>query len=223
MRRVLLLLAATALTVLLAACGPGTEPTTPSPDVTVTAPSPTPTPTPTPTAPPALADLAISADGLGTLLLGNAPDTDPATAMIVEDPEACVSAGATPGTPEALRWRPIPLYFGSLYEYFGVEVSGGVVRRVDVFDDTIPTDAGIRIGDTRAAALAAYPDATITSNQLADILLITGDHGSLQVEIATNDPYWDASQANHVRYIHASVVLEPFSVVASENLAGGCL
>ena len=49
-------------------------------------------PTPTPLSRPALADLELSPDGLGPLLLGEPPVSDPALRMVAFEPEGCTDA-----------------------------------------------------------------------------------------------------------------------------------
>ncbi len=190
------------------------------------------TPTPTPATAPARADLALSPEGMGTLVFGVAPSTDPATQMLVLDPEFCTDANAGLGTgfaagsPEATLWVPIPAYRDGLYGDFGVGVEGGVLDRIDLLGGTIPTTAGIRIGDSRADVVAAYPGATTVAEYLTDIYVITGTAGSLQVEVArqpTDMAYWDGSEVDTVRFIHAvRTGHPPFTVAASENIAGLC-
>jgi hypothetical protein len=228
MRRVLLASLALAGMLTLSACDPPAPGSTlePEPGGSISA-EPTPTPTPAPTAPPAVEDLALSADGMGTLQFGEAPDAAPATRMIVEDPEAC-SEFAPAGTPEATRWRPIPLYGGGAETLmFGVEVTDGLLQRIDVLDPEIPTEAGVKITDTDDTVVAAYPGATLVENDLTDIYVVTGSRGTLQIEVARARGaagYWPSAQVDHVVYLHATIAgVDPFSVAASENIAGGCL
>jgi len=222
MRRIPFVLVAASAVLALTACDPGASPT-PTPTETV-AESPTPTPTPTPTGPPTLAELELSADGMGTLVFGEAPSTDPLEQMIAEDPAACAEFYPA-GTPEATRWRPIAAYLAA-DQVFGVSVAGGTLERIDLFSSAIPTDGGVRIGDTRAAVLSGHPDAGVVAADLTDVYVDAGTHGSLQIEVAKAEAtgYWPASDIDHVVYIHAVVTgYGTFSVVASENIAGGCL
>jgi hypothetical protein len=228
MRRLLLAPIILAGVLTLSACDPAAPGATsePTPAETVAA---TPTPTPTPTAPPAVEDLALSAEGMGTLHFGEAPDAAPATRMIVEDPEACAEF-APAGSPDATRWRPIALYGGDAETLmFGVAVTDGLLRRIDVFDPEIPTDAGVKIGDPDSSVTAAYPGASIVETDLTDVYVVSGDAGTLQIEVARerglfDTPYWHADQADRVTYLHATIAgVEPFTVAASENIAGGCV
>jgi hypothetical protein len=223
MRSIPSVLLATAIVLTLAACDPAAPGTSPSPTSSDSA-TPTPTPTPTPTAPPTLDELELSADGMGTLVFGEAPSTAPASQMIAEDPGAC-SEFYPAGTPEATRWRPIAAYLAA-DQTFGVSVSGGVLERIDLFGSAIPTDAGIRVGDAAADLATAYPSATVSTTDLTDIFVVTGTHGTLQIEVARDHgfEYWQASDLDKVVYIHATVTgYGTFTVAASENIAGGCL
>jgi len=177
-------------------------------------------------------ELALGPDGMGTLVFGEAPSTDPATAMLVLDPDYCLDenaglgTGFAPGSPEAALWVPIPEYRDELFGDFGVLVADGALGRIDVYNEAIPTTEGVRIGDRRDDVLAAYPDATVVEEWGTDIFVITGEHGTLQIEVArqpAEGPYWQDSEADRVMYLHAVVLgVEPFTVAASENIAGGC-
>jgi len=116
---------------------------------------------------------------------------------------------------------------------FGVAVddtASNVVMRIDLYTDDIPTDEGIRIGDTRADVQAAYPTAVVTESYLTDIYVIAGPTGLLQIEVvstSTTDEalYWDASGITDgvVLYIHAVTPANGvFSVAASGNAVGDC-
>jgi len=217
----------------LAACTP-----TPSPSGSAGA-GPEPSSSPSPSEPaaeaPALDALALSADGLGTLVFGQAPGTGP-DAMLVHDPRACTDEvtgeplGIAEGDPGAALWLPIEAYrpSGSPYGYFGVLVddASGTLTRIDLFDATIPTDEGIRVGDARADAEAAYPGATVVEEWGTDILVVSDPHGTLQIEIArqpSDMTYWDAAMLDTVVYIHAAATgVAPFTVAASENVVGIC-
>jgi hypothetical protein len=226
-------LLAICIAITLTACFPGAGVPTPTGSSSNTpTEEATPTPTPTPETAPARADLALSPEGMGTLVFGVAPSTDPATQMLVLDPEYCTDANAgfetgfAAGSPEATLWVPIPAYRDGLYGDFGVWVEGVVLDRIDLYNDVIPTTAGIRIGDSRADVVAAYPGATIVAEHLTDIYVITGTAGSLQIEVArqpTDMAYWDGSEVETVKYIHAvQTGHPPFTVAASENIVGGC-
>jgi hypothetical protein len=169
---------------------------------------------------------------MGTLVFGEAPSTDPATQMLVLDPEWCTDAntgagvGIVSGDPEAARWVPIPAYRTGRESDFMVDVVGGLLSRIDLqfVSGAIPTTEGVRVGDARAAVEAAYPGASVVHTGLTDIYVVTGTHGTLQMEVSTTDPYWAGFRpADVVVYIHATETgVDPFSVAASENIAGIC-
>jgi len=226
MRRIPLVLVAASLVLALTACDPPAPGATssPEPSETVTE-SPTPTPTPTPTVAPAAADLVLTAEGMGTLVFGQAPSSDPAQQMIAQDPAACAEF-APAGTPEATRWRPIAAY-QTPDPLFGASVTAaGTLERIDLFGSTVPADGGIRVGSALSELTAAHPDAALVPSDLTDVYVVTGTHGTLQFEVAKSDPtgYWAPGDIGHVEFIHATVTgYGTFTVVASENIAGGCL
>ncbi|WP_179872085.1 hypothetical protein [Microcella indica] len=201
-------------------------------------------PTPTPLSRPALADLELSPDGLGPLLLGEPPVSDPALRMVAFEPEGCTDAetgesfGIVAGDPEAGGWFIDPSYrlpatpsFGGNPFGVGVDESeGNAVTRIDLYSADIPTDEGIRIGDSRADVEAAYPGASVAESYLTDIFVISGPSGLLQIEVvsqSTDDKaeYWGSTGIpdGEVVYIHAVVpAFGVFSVAASGNGVGGC-
>lgn len=198
-----------------------------------------------PTAPPtrpALADLELSTEGLLPLALGQAPETDPALSMVAFDPVGCTDAatgepfGIVAGDPLAGGWfidpsyevPPSPTDSG---RPFGVGVdSSGVVTRIDLYTDDIPTDGGVRIGDDRADVIAAHPSAVVSEQFLTDIYVISSPSGILQIEVASRDTpdkddYWASVSIpdGQVLYIHAvTPSLGVFTVAASGNAVGGC-
>lgn len=210
---------------LLAACTPGAPIASPSPSPTGSASA---TPVVEPTRP-AAGELAISPEGMGTLVLGEVPPTDPALAMIVWDPDACAEM-YPPVDPEPGRWVALAEYDDPATggAGFGVALTpDDVLARIDVFDPAIPTTEGVRIGDPDTAVEAAYPDATVVREFLTDVYVVTGDHGTLQIEVARDTAdlpgYW-GTQVDRVVYLHATEITHPpFTVAASENIAGGCL
>lgn len=227
MRRApLFLLAAAAVALALSACGGPAPESTFVPDAEETV---TPTPTPTP-APPRLEELTLTTEGLGTLEFGAVADADPVTRMIFLDPGACAfEGGPISGSPEAANWRPIDLYGTGESQTFGVNVQpDGSVDRVDLFDGTIPTDRGLHVGDSRADALAAYPDAEVTHEWATDVLVVRGTAGNIHIEIAHNSGdavgYWLPDQVDRVIFLRGVVTSLPtFTVAGSDNIAGGCL
>jgi hypothetical protein len=224
MRRAPIALIAAGVVLVLSGCAGPTPGPTAAPDPVETA---TPTPTPDPV-PPLLEELVLTTEGLGTLVFGTVADSDPATRMIYLDPEACVfEGGPAPGDPGAASWVPIDAYGASGDQTFGVNVQAdGTVDRVDLFNGTIPTDRGVRIGDSRADALAAYPDAEISHEWATDVLVLPGVAGNIHIEIAHNDSvgYWQPDQVDRVLFIRGVEATSPgFSVAGSDNVAGGCL
>ncbi len=198
-----------------------------------------------PTAPPtrpALGDLTLSTEGLGRLVLGQAPETDPALSMVTFDPVGCTDDatgygfGIVAGDPLAGGWFIDPSYEvppspNDSGEPFGVAVdTSGALSRIDLYTDDIATDAGVRLGDTRADVVAAYPSALVINEFLTDIYAVSSPTGILQIEVAARDTpeqddYWAASgiPEGQVLYIHAVAPSQGvFTVAASGNAVGGC-
>ncbi len=245
LQRVVLVVASAASLLVLAGCTPPTADPSSSPSSSpeATAASAA-SAEPAPATRPALADLELSPAGLGTLLFGVPPETDPELSMIFYNLTACIDAetgesfGIVAGDPLAPAWLIDPSYEvppspNDSGKPFGVavdEAAGNAVFRIDLYTDDIPTDAGIRLGDTRADVVAAYPSAVVTESYLTDIYVITGPTGLLQIEVvstSTTDKalYWDASGIAEglVLYIHAvTPAAGVFSVAASGNSVGGC-
>jgi hypothetical protein len=219
----------------LSACDPGVPEAEPEPSVSVSEePSPSPSASEEPHAP-ELSELVLTSNGMGTLVIGEAPSTEPTQQMIEEDPAACADentgfdAGVEPGDPDALRWVPIAEYNAADgYPRWSVSVIDGALMRIDLHDDSIPTDKGVRIGDSRASALAAYPDGMLVDQTITDVLVVPGAHGVLHIEIAKAmsgelADYWGA-QVDTVVFVRAVDLADGvFTVAASENIAGGCL
>ena len=220
-------IAAAAAVLVLSACGTPVPSSTFEPEPEETSAAPTPTAAP---APPRLEELVLTTEGLGTLTFGAVADTDPATRMILLDPAACVfDGGPVAGSPEAANWRPIDEYGGLDAPTFGVNAhDDGTVDRIDLYDGTIPTDRGLRIGDSRADALAAYSDASVSHEWATDVLVLPGVAGDIHIEIAHNSGdaagYWLPEDVDRVLFIRGVVASIPtFTVAGSDNVAGGCL
>jgi hypothetical protein len=196
--------------------------------------SPSATPTPTPEAKaPAIDELMLTPDGMGTLVIGQEPHMEPALQMLEVDPAACADertgfeAGVEPGDPAAVRWIPIAAYSVDGFAPWSVDVADGILWRIDLFDGSIPTDAGIRIGDPADAALAAYPDSMVSEQWATDVIVVPGTHGVMHIEVA-RDPedladYWGDLVDTVVYLRTVDLAGGVFTVAASDNIAGGCL
>lgn len=237
-----LLVTSAALLALLSGCTPTpapapTETPTASPEASATT-------EPEPPSRPALEDLALSSEGLGTLRFGEVPESDPALSMVAFNPTACTDAetgesfGIVAGDPLAGAWVIDPAYIVDPEPFnsgatFGVGVdadAGNIVTRIDLYSGDIPTDGGVRIGGDRADVVAGHPSAALVESYLTDIYVVTGPTGILQIEVASRstpdeDVYWESVDIpdGRVLYIHAvTTALGVFSVAASGNVVGGC-
>lgn len=229
------LLAATTLVVALTACGltggalPGGADETPTPEETAVE-------GPTDDAgPPAIDELVLTPEGLGSLVVGeNAAPGEPDD-MVVYDPEYCTDArtgldsGTMPGDEFAGLWVPIELYgawqAGYVSSSFAVAVEGTTLWQIRVDDELIPTDAGVRIGDLDEVVTAAYPGAPTIDNDISELFVIQGTHGKLVVEVArdSGEYQWSGSDADRVISIMTiSNATEPFAVAATGGGPGAC-
>jgi hypothetical protein len=193
------------LTVALAltACGgPAPGPTSdPDPEETVAVPTPTPTPTES-------GELFLAPDGVGSLRLGEPVGAD--DTFMAFDPVGCADLGIPEGDPYAGYWKStLPEFIGEdgypLEVFFAMTdngLEGGDVTSVSVFGD-LRTEAGIGIGDTRDAVMAAYPDGfdDVIAGFGSDVYVIEGDVGRLSIEVTRapeGDPYWEPDQLDKV-------------------------
>ena len=213
---------------LLTACGPGAGPTaTGAPSESPTAkPTVTATSTPTPTARPTLAELRLGPDGFAELPLGEPASSDPDLSLVSFDPAGCSGAGLWSAHPSYASTDPDVYGVGTAFSVTDAASSGptGTITRIDLNARDIPTTAGIRFGDGRAAVEAAYPGVTVVDADLTDIYVVPGANGQLLVEVASDPSYWAGFRPDEtVVYIHASTPdWGVFSVAASENLLGVC-
>jgi hypothetical protein len=215
--------------VMLTGCGggePEAEPTTSAPTET-----PTPTPTPEPTRP-ALSDLKVTTEGLGTLRIGGTlPDTDdPDTAMVAWDSDHCVDEGLgiTESDPRAGGYATDPSYVPDAgLAPFYIAFSGDVLTRIDIRSPEIPTDGGVRIGDPTSAMLAAHPDAVdvLDRDGFTEVYQVTGTAGILLIEVTTDSGtgYWAPEQIDKVfSLIVVPAGSQPFGIAGSDNAVFGC-
>jgi predicted small lipoprotein YifL len=213
---------ALAVVIVLTACGPGPAVPSASPsDVETASPSASPTATPEPETRPLLGDLALTPDGFAELPLGEVPTSDPALAMVTLDAAACGGEGVWNADPSYTSTDPAVYGPGTAFTVAS-DGPAGPLTRIDLNAGDIPTESGIRFGDSRGAVEAAHPDAAVVPAVLTDVYVVPGSAGTLQIEVAADAGYW-AEKNNTVVYIHASLpVWGTFSVAASENILGVC-
>ena len=187
------------LVLALAACT--AAPPTPEATETVAAPvetpsaTPTSTPTPTPTGPPALGDLVLSPDGLGTLRVGE--PIDPLLATY--DAQGCLTPerearGWDPDDPALAAW--VPNYDmvliergGYPYEYYPFEPhhnGDGTLKWLTVRSPEISTQRGIHLGSLEDEVVAAYPEAERYDEGGGRVYELPGNGSKLVIEVVTD-------------------------------------
>ncbi len=216
----------------LAACGGEPSPgnsaaaspssTAPSPSASAS-PTPTAVPTPSavPTGAPGLAELTVSADGLGPLLLGSAVAGE--GLEMVELVEDCSRP----------FWQTVDAYTVPDGGYGGAggpaftvrsEAPDAPLQRIDVLGQEIATEEGIRVGAPRSDVEAAYPDAErVDDAGLTTLFVVPGETGQLLIEVAGSDlAYWqeDADTVVYLRVIGAD--REPTGIAATDDVVGFC-
>jgi hypothetical protein len=231
------LFVAATLVVALTACdltggglGPSGPDVTPTPEGTDVV-----APTAEGTAPPAIDELVLTPEGLGTLVVGEEAAPGEPDDMVVYDPEFCtdartgLDAGTSAGDEFAGLWVPIELYgawqAGYVSSSFAVAVDGTTLWQIRVDDELIPTDEGIRIGDFDDAVTAAYPGAAVIDNDISELFVVQGTHGKLVVEVARDSGsyQWTGAQADRViSLMTISNATEPFAVAATGGGPGAC-
>jgi hypothetical protein len=226
---------ASLLVLSLAACTPpasAPSPATPTPEATESA-------APDPIGPPALEDLTLTTEGLGTLEIGGGlPAADDEQSMIVFDAEFCTDertgteAGIEPGSNAAGLWLPAEQYRtedgqGYVRAPFGVGIWDDAVRRIEIEDESLTTKEGITLGSTAADIAAAYDDVQLVPDALVTLHVVNGDAGKLVFEVATeaeNLPdYWEPDMLGTVVLARALAADEElFAAAGSGNVVNSC-
>jgi hypothetical protein len=138
---------------------------------------------PTPTVP-SLADLVLSPDGLGPLVIGSpVPDETAGSAVVLWDSTKCGGAGAWlanyPVGPIGGDGDPTGAPFS-----FAVQHQTEPLSYINVVSTQIKTSMGISIGDTRTQVTTAYPHAdAVVTGPLTDLYEINGAKAKLVIEV----------------------------------------
>jgi hypothetical protein len=153
-----LVVGALAVVLLCSGCGdaPGVEPTV-TPTATV-APSATPTPV-VELSKPTVAELVLSPEGLGPLVVGQAPPAgDPERDILIYSTTVCQAAVDEGYRDTADMWvaNYEPALSGNDVDPFGAWVEAGELEALAVYNEAIRTAEGIHLGSTAAEVTAAY-------------------------------------------------------------------
>lgn len=197
----------------------------PSPSATTELPTPSPEPTK-----PAVAELLLSPDGLGPLVVGEAPPaTDPELDILVYDPEHC--AGVPDAHTVGMWLANYPAIATGSQPFTGaVNDESGTVSAIAIFSPEIRTATGIHLGSTRAELMAAYPDgfdSQLDRRDVSNVYSIRGTVGQLLIEVTTDASpgYWEPEKENRVMLLTVIPIdARPFGVAGSDNyLWGQCV
>jgi hypothetical protein len=135
-----------------------------------------------------LGQLVLSAEGLGPLVIGQPPAAD--QDVLVHSPTVCQWEVDEGYRDDPSMWvaNYLPALVGADSRPFGVEVTDGVLRVVQVYDDSIATDAGIHLGSTAAEVEAAYGDRLDLVEEYDEgsdshLYRVAGEAGDLYIEV----------------------------------------
>jgi hypothetical protein len=177
---------------LLSGCTPAAV--TPSPSASlVHSPAPTVSSIPT-TQSLTLAKLTLSPEGLGPLLVGQAPPvTDPEHDALVYSPTVCQWAVDEGSSDEPGKWVANfePALHGRNASPFGVFVDDdGVLEMIAIYDNAIETATGIHLGSSAADVAAAYPARVLLEDhEFGDthVYKIAGVASDLYIDVLRGD------------------------------------
>ena len=174
---------------------------------------------------PALADLTVSADGLGDLRVGEKVPSG--TIFATWDAAGCQSedTGST-GAWVAPYPKAADDYFGAYDIVVPSHAKGGTVTEIDVWSREMSTAEGISPGSTLEELRAAYPRLERVANDgLSDSYSVDGTTSRLVFEVATLDPslpdYWSNGEVGHVLWIRVVPLAGTVHGLAASS-AGAC-
>jgi hypothetical protein len=225
--RLLLVCMVGGLALTLSACDPSGG--APTPTVTAADPTPvdSPTPVPEPTKP-ALSELVITPEGLGNVGIGVeiaavAPEFD--AAVFVADYCAAYD-GVDPGKWVANYEPALSRESADPFNFYVDEHNVPLVLSVGTSE--IPTDHGVRVGDTEDALVAAYPEGfderIVRFDGATTLHVVHGTHGQLIYEVFNDDILEDGSFQHQVWNIHVLTIdEEPYGFANTDAGWGTCV
>ena len=205
---------------MLVGCAPRDAEPTPPP----VAETPIETPAPEPTKPP-LSELYLHPDGLGPLVVGEAPPvTDPEVDVAIFDEDYCAQEVADGAISDPGKWVANYPVDGAEFPQlpFAVQVTDGVLTALFTQNPAIHTENGVGVGSNLDALLAEHPDAVRVSKDFIDLYVITGSTGQLVFEVGkANSIGYDPDIIALAHVIPIDV--EPYSFANSDAGFGGCV
>jgi hypothetical protein len=216
----------------LAGCAPAVATPTAAPTVAQT-PSATPTPVATPTQP-TLAQLVVSPDGIGPLLINEpVPSESGPTAVVTWDANKC-----TANSPDSYRGAWLANYpeTGELeisnsdraVFTFESEQKDSPITFIAVWSNELKTANGVGIGSTSAQLTAAYGSAlTVTHGQTSDLYSLRGTQGTLVFEVPTavdtsRFHVWSSADLGSVIWMYLYAGDDAATSLLANQQAGSC-
>jgi hypothetical protein len=200
----------------LTACASVTQSATPSIEPSDSAHSAT-VASPTPTVDP----LAISADGIGPIRIGQPVSADAAAqTSIVFNPHHCGVDGAN--YPDWESTNPDDPAFTLA---ISGETQSSPVSDLEVISHALRTSAGIHLGSRLAALKAAYPDAVVIPAAVSDLYVERGRSGQIVFEVADSDYQGDSAGGLPGTVIFITIRSPgetPSGLADSDVAVGGC-
>ena len=178
MNRMRVILVAALAVGMLVGCAPRDAEPTPPPVAEVPVETPEPTPEPTK---PQVSELVLTTDGLDYLKIGFPVEERPdATALAVWIVDHCDADNGA----KRSAWAPNYPGAEEPFYFFTAGEKSGAITWIIANDPSIATPEGIHVGSTEAEVLAAYPDASLlTDNPWTHRYIVDGDAGRLIIEV----------------------------------------
>jgi hypothetical protein len=148
--------------------------------------------------------------------------------MVKYDPDFCGSDdGSSDGAAGNGRW-PNTYSKEGTPRLFGVNVTDGIVERIDILDEALRTREDIGLGSSVVDLLSTYPEVEAAeANTIADLYYLHDDSGTIVFEVATNliDGYHPAEDVDTVIMMRVlSLGMDPTnSIAGTDFFAGRCL
>ena len=188
--------------------------------------APTSATTPSPVARPSLEPqpLELGFEGLGSLRLGESPESSD---LVKWDADYCAFPDSPVDQAETGRWIAVGNFTVDAPEPFAASVSAGAVDAIELRNDSLATDRGIRRGSSLGELERLYPELSLyETGRLSTVHHATQGGATMVFEVANANSYWTSEEVDTVVLI--LVAMEELgqqigSRAASDYVVGGCL